>query len=348
MKLSPEQLAREARAGRFSPVYFFLGDDDYRMNEAIHYLIDSFLPDQLRASNVTRIDLNSARVDALHDALAALPFFGERTVVTVIDPQRLNAKHLDTTLALLKPAVSERLVIFYTRAAHKPKKTISYYKKLEANSALVEFPRLRRNDSARRVGKLFKEADISAEADTISQLVEMTGGDMGRLLSETDKLMAYVGPGGAVTGETVRSVCSEGARRTVKDVSDVVVAGPTAGALAALGPLMSAGESATGILFWLGTHFLDLYLIQGGRSLPPYKMNKSWLVSKLKSQSRAMSVERLESAIALISRYEALLKGGAGASRRQRGIEMAPREALFELTMSLCQLRAASAGAPVA
>ncbi len=337
MKLSPDQLARQARSGKLAPVYFFIGDDDYRMQEGAQYLINEFLPDALRLSNSSKIDLNSAKVDKLLDALSALPFFGERTALVVIEPQKLSPKQLGAVLSFLTPEVSERLVIFIIRAANKPKKSAAVYKKLTAVSTFVEFPRLKSNDAARKVGRIFKEAEITASPAVINEIVEIVGADLGRLLSETEKIRAYVGPGAEVSIETVRRLCSAGAAKSVYQLVDRIVAGDTSGALEALAPLLKAGESGGGILYWIGAHYLDLYLVKGARRLPPYK--KPWYIAKLKSQSRDVTFEELERAISIIGSVEALFKGGVGDSLRQRGTDKSDSEALTELTLRLCDLR---------
>lgn len=336
MKLTPDQLARQVKAGKLEPVYFFTGDDDYRMLEGAQFLIKAFLPEALRSSNTSRIDLNSARVDGLLDALSALPFFGERTALTVIDPQKLGPKQLEAVVALLTPAVSGRLVIFISRASYKPKKPTALIKKLEAFATCVQFPRLRSSQAAGKVARVFKEAEIIASPAVINEIVEIVGVDLGRLLSEAEKITAYLGPGAEVTGATARTLCSAGAGQTVYQLVDKIIAGDTAGALEALSPLLRAGESPSGILYLIGANYLDLYLIKGGRQLPPYK---SWLASKLKSQARDVSLEEIERAISLIGRAEALLKGGVGGSRRQRGMALSPSDTLFELTLRLCELR---------
>lgn len=338
MKQSPEELAHEARTGKLAPVYFFFGDDDYRMQEAAQFLINEFLPEALRLSNSSTIDLNSARVDKLLDALSALPFFGERSVIVVINPQKLSPKQLETALALLTPEVSERLVIFILRAANKPKKTAAIYKRLAAVSTFVEFPRLKSNQAAGKLARIFKEAEISASPPVITEIVEIVGADLGRLLSEAEKIKAYVGPGAEVTIETARRLCSAGASKSVYDLIDKIVTGDTPGALGALTALLRAGESAGGILYLIGAHYLDLYLVKGGRQLPGYK---NWLAPKLKSQGRVVTFEQLERAISIIARAEALLKGGVGDSLRQRGNSKPDSDALVELTLRLCELRQA-------
>lgn len=327
MNLSATELARELKNSRFSPAYYFFGDDDYRMNEAIRFLAQSFLPKDLLSSNSTRIDIGNTKFDDLRVELAQPPFFGERKLLVIIDPQKLSSKQLDTLIRYLTPGEPDQVVVLYTRAARKPKKTSAFVKRMNVVMPVVEFGFLKKSDSMRRSAQKLGEHEITINAQAAEELFEMTGGDYGKLSAEIEKLISYCGAGGEVSIEMVREVCAQGARRSVYQLVDAVVAGDTASSLAILQKLLVSGESPTGILFWLGSQYVNLYLVKGERRLPPYQ---SWLEPRLKSQARNLSFERIEFAISAISDCEAFMKGGASTLK-----SATPRDALTEVVLKL-------------
>jgi DNA polymerase III subunit delta len=335
MKLTPKQLARDIAQGKIAPVYYFFGDDDHRMNEAIRFLRGKFLPAAAQMTNNTRIDLNSQKFTDVRDELMSLPFFGERSLLTIVNPQKLSPKQLTETLSLLKTPVESRLVIFYTRAAKKPDRRSSLPKKLEPVATIVEFPLLTIADAQDKVMRAMRDAKIEIDPLAARELAGMTGCDAGKLTCEIEKLIAYASEERKITVETVRSVASETVSRTVYQLVDAVVdalsTGAGAPALEALAPVLEGGDTPTGVLYWLGAGFLDMYLVKDGRKLPPYKER---FRGKIERQVSRLSLQQIESALALITSSEAALKGGI-SDRPTEG-----KPALYELILALCSLSA--------
>ncbi len=335
--MSPAQLGKAVVEGKFAPVYYFFGDDDYRMNEAIHFIREKFLPAGLLQSNSSRIDLNSQRFSDVRDELMAVPFFGERSVVTIVNPQRLSKTQVKDLLKLLETRVESRVVILYTRAANKPNWKSKLPKTLEPIATLVEFPRLTIADAQKRVLREMKTAGIEIDTAAARELAEMTGCDSGRLNCEIEKLIGYGAGTGKMTLETVREVASETVNRNVYQLADYVVSGNVSAALEAFEPVLDSGDTPTGVLFWLGQGFLDLYYVKGGRKLP---YNKERFRSKYERQARRLSLEQIETALSLITACEAGLKGGISDGPTEG------KAALHELILALCSLADSPASRP--
>ncbi|HSH00500.1 MAG TPA: hypothetical protein VLB27_10640, partial [candidate division Zixibacteria bacterium] len=165
----------------------------------------------------------------------------------------------------------------------------------------------------------------------LRELFELTAGDSGRLVNECEKLASFVGAGGVVSAQQVRDICAENPRRTVFELVDIVAAGDLSEARCSLEKLLTAGESPTGLLFWLGSHYLNLYLLREGRELAP---QMRWLANRLRGQAKSFSSEQLREAISQIADCEAFMKGGVSRRRAE-----SPREALEDLVRDLCLQR---------
>ncbi len=320
-------MGKAVTQGKFAAAYYFYGDDDFRMNEAIRYIREKFLPFALQQSNSSRIDLNSQKFGDVRDALMALPFFGESSLVTIVNPQKLSPKQLTETQALLKVPAESRVVIFYTRAAKKPDRRSSLPKKLEIVATVVEFPKLTPIEAQNRATRAMQACEIEIEPLAARELAEMTSCDSGRLTGEIDKLIAFAAEEKKVSLQMVRQVASETTNRSVYQLVDYVLAGNTSGALEAFEPVLEGGDTPTGILYWLGASFLDIYLVKGGRKLPPYKER---FRGKLERQANRLSLAQIESALSSITATEAALKGGI-ANGPTEG-----KAALHELILTLC------------
>jgi DNA polymerase III delta subunit len=80
---TPDDLQKLVRAGKYKPVYYFFGEDDYRIIEAEKYLVGQFIPEAQRITNYRRFDGKKMRCDDLLSELAVYPMLGERQVFAV-------------------------------------------------------------------------------------------------------------------------------------------------------------------------------------------------------------------------------------------------------------------------
>ncbi|RME25933.1 MAG: hypothetical protein D6800_07080, partial [Candidatus Zixiibacteriota bacterium] len=62
-----------------------------------------------------------------------------------------------------------------------------------------------------------------------------------------------------------------------------------------------------GILFFLGQHYIDLYLVQNRK---PLASNRRWLERKYRPQCNRLSNEQLERGICLIAEADGLIRRG--------------------------------------
>ena len=325
--MTTEELISQVKAGSFSRAYYFFGDDDYRMQEAMRYVADRFLGVEALAG-LTRLDMRETDARKALDELSAFGFFSARRVIVLEEPQKLIPTEVSALTAALQADAPDRIVIFYTRAESRPRKDARFPKAIAEIATPVEFSRLGAAELRRRVERIFAERGVTIEPATLGALVSSVDGDIGKLFLEAEKLSAYVGMGGAITSETLAQALSAGSAQSVYEVVDMIMRGETARALANVERLLASGETPTGVLYWLGEHVLGLYLVKCKQKLfGP----RQWLERKLVSQARNMSREWLEVAVAFVAETEAAVKGG-GVGRLA---SMTPEDALRDLVITL-------------
>ena len=54
--MTPQKLFADISAGKFAPVYYFYGDEDYRIIEAEKYLASQFISSKLLLTNFRKLD----------------------------------------------------------------------------------------------------------------------------------------------------------------------------------------------------------------------------------------------------------------------------------------------------
>ena len=54
---TPQKLVSDITSGKFKPVYYFFGSEDYRITEAVRYVASQFLPRMQLAVNFRRLSV---------------------------------------------------------------------------------------------------------------------------------------------------------------------------------------------------------------------------------------------------------------------------------------------------
>ncbi|MBK7140622.1 MAG: DNA polymerase III subunit delta [bacterium] len=304
--MTPTRLLADIQAGKFSPAYYFYGTEDHRMMEAQKYLAGQFLPNRQLATNYRRIDGKRTSAADLIGNLSVYPMLGERQVFVVTDIQQYKKEDLARIAKLLTPPDPNRVVVFITPAAKKPKKDASIFKVLSPLVASVEFNKLTQDETANQiVGKLAK-ASLKIDAKALKLLTEMIAGDHGALSAEINKLANYKQAGETITEADVRTMTSGYQVFQMWDIGNHITAGNGTQVLTSLRTMMAEGNSATSILYFIGQHFVSLYLVKNGKPLPDAK--RQWLANQYRTQARGFSADQLERIVLQIADTDAQLR----------------------------------------
>lgn len=294
--MSPSELSKELEKGKFRPVYYFYGEEDYRIKEAEKFLVGKFLPRPQQTTNHVILSAVKTRFDDLLTELSVVPMLGERQVFTINEAQSFSVGQVDKILALLEPPDPNRVVILTSPSARQPRKTTNIFKHLFKKTMAVEFSKLRRDSAERQILSRLRGEKIEIEPDALRLLADVSGGDFGGIVSEVNKLIDYAGEGGKIDVETVTTVCSDYQTFKVFELAARAAKGEFDRAMAVINSLLRKGERATAMLFWLGEHFIGLYLTQNRKKYG--KKDTSW---KYRGQMNQFDNIQLEKIIQLIA-----------------------------------------------
>jgi DNA polymerase-3 subunit delta len=277
------------------------------MSEARKYLARQFLPDRQLSLNFRRLDGRSTKAADLLTELASLPMLGERQVIAVENIQSYKPTEVDRILASLSPPDPNRVVIFSTPPAKVPKKTSAFFKKMSKAAQTVEFGRLTVGEMSGMIGRRLDKAGLKIEPDALRLLTELLAGNSGGLESEVAKLIDYKEPGDTITSDDIRTLVSGYEAYHVFALADEVVSGNRGRVLAMVQQFLSEGSTATGVLFFLGSHFVSLYLVKHGHSLEPWRR---FLTGKFREQAANYHGEQIGRIVTMIADTDARLRKG--------------------------------------
>ncbi|MEW5794896.1 MAG: DNA polymerase III subunit delta [Candidatus Zixiibacteriota bacterium] len=302
---STQTLRTDITKGKFKSLYYFFGVDDYRISEAVKYVAQQFLPDKQLTTNFRRLDARRTKCADLMAELSVFPMLGERQVFAVADFQSYKPTEIDRVLKLIDPPDSNRIVIFTTPAERAPDKRKAFFKRVSAAAETVEFRRLTSEETQRQIALKLAKVGLEMDPGAAELLVGLLAGNRGALENEIDKLANYKKPGETITPIDIQTVVSGYEALTVYQLAELIAKGETLKALALIKRLLAEGSTPTSLLYFVGQHFVDLYLVKTGHSLEAWRR---WLESGLRTQAAQFTEGQLGEAIQLIAHVDAELR----------------------------------------
>jgi DNA polymerase III subunit delta len=299
--VTPAELNQEWEAGKFRPVYYFYGPEDYRIKEAEKSLVKKFLPKSQAGINHSILSGARQSLSEILSELAVFPMLGERQVFTITDIQSLTPDEIEKVFALLHPPDPNRIVVLISPSDKTPKKNTKTFKLLSGKTGAVEFNRLSDALSIKRIKGMLGENQITIDEEAENILAVLGDGNMGGLIEEINKLINYIGPGGKVTREDIARICSDYQVFDIYELANAAARGERDRALQIINFYLKEGERTSGILFWLGDHFADLYLIKNRKAVAGWKQTRTYYLDALRAQAGFFENEALEKIIELLS-----------------------------------------------
>lgn len=231
---------RLAGGARIGGAYYFCGEDPYSLNKGVRAVVSRTNPD-LRDMNTTFLKSPSpAEVQA---AAETLPFFDELRVVVV---QEFDA---DAANALTDYAanVPETTALLFLRPGKAPAAN-PLYKAVLALDRAVSFDPLGPDQAQAFLQKRAKGNGILLDSAAANLLVQYLGSDLGALENTLLMLGAYVGEGGRVSIQAVKTCVNPSSEYKVFSIMDKLWAGGKKSGVRELAALVrDPGESALGL-----------------------------------------------------------------------------------------------------
>lgn len=295
--MTPAQLTKEIGTGRFRPVYYFYGDEDFRKAEAVKYILANYLPQQQRLLNHIRLEAERVEFEKICAELSVIPMLGERKLVQIDEPQRLKPTQQKKFLALLVPPPPETVIILTTSAAHTPRRDSAFFRDFTQIAEPIQFDRLDEGDVKGRIMRHLEKNELTGDPEAVQFLAELTDGDFGGLTAELEKLTLMAGPRGHIGLAEVKELASSYQEFNIFQLIDLIIGHESDNALLAYQELLLGGMSPVGILNILSGQLINLVKIHAGKKIA----GAPFYVNKLKRQAGDFSREQVLTGISLIA-----------------------------------------------
>lgn len=231
-----------------SNVYVILGQADY-FQRRLKWGFKQQVPAEEQTMNFASYDMDTVPLAvALDDAMAA-PFFGERRVVCIDNPQFLTGEtkkqkvehDIDSLQKYLESPMPSTVLVFfapYDKLDARKKVT----KQLKKVATMVEINQFSERDVRQFVTDQLKQDGYTMEPAALNDLIQRTDADLTLIMSELPKLELYTLPEKTITQAAISGLVTQTLTQNVFDLVNRVLAKNTAGAVTLYRELLQAKE----------------------------------------------------------------------------------------------------------
>ncbi len=245
----------------YAPLYLFIGEEDFLIDECISKIIDDLLVKDTRAFNLDIVYGSKVEAKDVIAHAASFPMMSERRVVVIWEFDKLisdiNSKELISNY-ISKPLNSTCLVMVCETADFR-KKPFTDIKKA---GAVFEFNRLYDNQIPAWISKRLEKYEISADSEACRLIHAYIGNSLRTINNEIEKLAIYLGDRKKGTPEDVVKVVGASREFTIFDLQKEIGKKNLKGALKIIKRMLETGEAPQLIIIMLTRYFTLLWKIQ--------------------------------------------------------------------------------------
>lgn len=322
MILTAARLDKMLRDGSFPHLLLLWGEDGPAV-EKYRRLLEKAAVTAFPDFNSYRCDGKApVDLDALGDCARSLPMMAQRRFALVDDlnPELLRAEDLSKFQQLLEELPEETVLVITMRGVlpdprKKSGKGGKIYSLCDKYGGVCGFPKPTSASAAQLAAEEAKRLGSSLGQKEALLLAEYCGRDPQRMLTEVQKLAAHSPQ--KITGEDIALLVAPVTDARVFDLSDRIVSGSRAAAMATIDDLIFQRENPVTILTILSMAFVDIYRAAAAKKagVPASEAKKAYGYSgsgyrydKGAQNQRRFTLPMLEDILELLAQADSRMK----------------------------------------
>ena len=299
------ELKRQLATGDLAPLYFVVGEEAPLRDDAVAAIRAAVLgPDDANvgAFNSDVVYGDETEAAEILTLCGNLPMFATRRLVVVKEVGALGAHEAERLLPYLEAPVETTCLVL---TGGKVDGRVKFFQALKQAAVSVDCAPLDAQALPAWVQEQAGALGLRLDQAARELLIEASGGALGVLCREMEKLAAYVAPNTRVTAADVEAVQGADTGGSVHDLIDALQRRDRVSSLRSLGKVLDAGEPPLKVLGFLAACWRNMW------------------------RARKFSQEMLRD-FELFREIDSRLKGGGGGRRKER-LEME------RLVLNLCR-----------
>ncbi len=243
------------------PVYYFYGDEDYQLEEAVKAIKGKVLYGGFESMNYHVYYGKTLEVSELVNTARTMPAFCEMRLLLIKEAGSLNAARKKELAEYVKNPSESSCLIFIT-AGSKPDRASAVYKHLMGKGAVKEFKRLAPQPLRQWIKDFMGKQDKTITDAAIDLLTTLTEGRLRDVRAELDKLVLFTGDRERVGDADVQDCSIDVRDESAFDLADAIATKSASEAFRILANLES--DSPVQIIGALAWHFRSLIKVKSG------------------------------------------------------------------------------------
>jgi DNA polymerase-3 subunit delta len=197
-------ISADIKKKKFSPVYFFCGEEAYFIDELTDLLEEYALNDMERAFNQTIVYGKDVNARQIMEICGRLPLMAERQLVIIKEAQALSFKEDEEKqyLAYLKNPVKSTVLVFAFKHG-TPDGRKKFGQEVKKKALYFESKPFYDNQVAPWIKTWVTNKKYRIDDQAADLLVEFTGNDISKLVNELSKLILNKQPGATITTDDI-------------------------------------------------------------------------------------------------------------------------------------------------
>jgi DNA polymerase-3 subunit delta len=286
----------------------------------------------MEAFNLHTFSGRETEVQALSEAVDALPMMSERTLVVVSDYDlyKASADARDALAALFSALPAYCCLVFiYDVLEYKPDARTKLAAAVKEHGSVVKFERQEQNDLTDWIARRFRALGHEIDTRDAQYLIFLCGDLMNGLLSEIGKIGAYA-KGKRVTREDIDAVAIPQVDAVVFQMTDAVARKEFDRAASILGDLLRMQETPIMLLAVLGRQLRQIYTarlaLDRGKGadylMKLWGMRSGYPAEKLLDSAKRVSLPWCRRAVRRCAETDLAMKSVTGGDAQQMLISL--------------------------
>lgn len=187
-----EQIVTEIKARKYRPVYLFMGDEPYYIDELTSMLTETVLPEEEHDFNQSILYGMETNVTAVITMARSYPMMSDHQLIVIKEAQNLS-KIEELEVYVKNPLKSTILVLNYKGGSLDKRKKL--YAEIDKNGAIFESKKIPEYKIPAFITSYILSKGLSIDQKSAQMLSDYLGNDLSKLTNEIAKLLIAIPPG---------------------------------------------------------------------------------------------------------------------------------------------------------
>lgn len=320
-KITENDLKNQIKAGEYSPVYMFYGEESYLKEFYAKKLQSKIVEPTFADFNFHSYDGKKVTMSEILVDAETVPMMAEYSFLLVHDyPLDKSKEDIEALKEYLKDPCDYAIIVLWYDNIEVDTKKNSKWKSIETAvskaGTVVDFEKRTESELTKLIVASAKKRNCTIDLNDARYLISVVGSDIKTIFNELEKLCAFVGEG-VITKAIIDDLAVKCLQARVYNLSKFILAGNSDGAYGVLQALFAQKEEAIPILAVISSCYIDMYRVKCARAAGEddaslvanfnYK-GREWLIRNAARDSKNLSIDNLRDAITLLSQTDEMLK----------------------------------------